>query len=122
MDNENGSQVGRPSGSILPKHTTFAAALERAWQKINPDEPYRPSVILETFIHNLLDAEVSPEKRAELCLALMRFMYPTLKSVDHTGTVAQVKVELSPREITDILTADPFLTAKPILPDAPSSP
>ena len=112
------SVIGRPAGSILPKHTSFAQALEAAWQKINPGEPYRPSVILETFIHSLLDGEVSPEKRAELCLALMRFMYPTLKSVDHTGTVAQVKVELTPREINEILTADPFLSAKPVVQDS----
>lgn len=105
---------GKPAGSIEPRHTSFAAALEEAWKRISPGEPYRPSVILETFIHNLMDPTVEPDRRADLCLALMKFMYPTLKAVDHTGTVAQVKVELTHKEISDILKADPFLEAKPI--------
>lgn len=106
--------VGRPTGSILPKHATFREGLEEAWNKIFPGEAYRPSVILELFIHSVTDKEILPDKRAELLLALMRFMYPTLKAVDHTGTVAQVKVELTPKEITEILTADPFLKAQAI--------
>lgn len=105
---------GKVPGTPEKSHYSFQAGLEAAWKKVCPDEPYRPSVILETFIHNLLDPEVNPDKRADLCLALMRFMYPTLKAIDHTGTVAQVKVELSHKDIDSILKADPFLGAKEV--------
>ena len=108
---------GHAPGTITKVHRTAWEGLELAFQKIFPGEKFRAEFMLEHALHTILRGEMSDKERADSILAIMKFLYPTLKAVDHTGTVANVQVTLTHDQIASILRNDPFAAAKEIKPE-----
>lgn len=107
-------KTGKKPGELTERHRTAWDGLELAFAKIFPGEKFRSELILEHALSTILRGDMKDAERGSLILALMKFLYPTLKSVDHTGSVSQVQVQLTHKEIEEILKNDPFRKAKDI--------
>jgi hypothetical protein len=62
----------------------------------------------------LVDPDLSKETKLQGWLHLLRYTRPTFKSIEHSGTVIEAQVQLSPKEIEAIMAGDPFSKAKEI--------
>jgi hypothetical protein len=93
---------GHAPGTITKVHRTAWDGLELAFAKIFPGEKFRQEFILEHALHTIIRGEMSDKERADAMLAMMKFLYPTLKAVDHTGSVTQVNVQLTHEQIASI--------------------
>lgn len=111
---ESERKTGKKPGELTERHRTAWDGLELAWEKIRPGEKFRKSMVLEHTLHTVLYGDMKDNERASLLLTLMKFLYPTLKAVDHTGTVSQVQVQLTHKEIEEILKNDPFRKARSV--------
>ena len=107
----------KPTGAVHEHHKTAWEGLKPALEKLFPGERFRPEIILEHACRMAFMGDMSDYERSQVLLSLMKFLYPTLKAVDHTGEVKNVTVNLTHKDIQNILKNDPFLEAKEVKPE-----
>lgn len=99
------------SGVLHKTHKTAMAAMLDALRRVLPDREWHEGSDIEEIVRLIYQGDLRDAERVSALLALLKFTRPTLKAVDHSGTVAKVEATLTPKEIEAILSRDPFAKA-----------
>lgn len=102
---------GRGPGGLMAPHKTALEALRDGMTKLFPDRSFEDGFDIEELLRLIYFGDLKDHERVQALLQVLKYTRPQLKQVDHTGTVARINADLSPKEIEDILAADPFRRA-----------
>lgn len=101
-----GPQAGVPQ---LRRRSTLEAVSEILRELIGKD--LGPDADIRMLMDLLVNGDLKDSERAAGWAALMKYTRAQLKAVEHSGTVTEVQVQLSPDDIKGIIAADPFKAA-----------
>ena len=100
----------KPGVPALKKQRSALEAVRDIIQELTGKD-LGPDADLKMFMELLINGDLTNESRLSGWTALMKYTRAQLKAVEHSGTVTEVQVQLSPDDIKGIIAADPFKSA-----------
>lgn len=110
MEKKAVKQLGTPSGVPQTKRLSALEAIAEILGELT-GKSLGPNADLRACLEIMVHGDLKDSERLQAWLALLKYTRAQLKSVEHSGTITEVQVALSPKEIESILHADPFSKA-----------
>lgn len=104
-----------PPGQPKEKRRTSIEAVRDILHELTGKD-LGPDADLRAVLELLVFGDLKDGERLQAYTALLKYTRAQLKAVEHSGTVTEVQVALTPKEVEAILYADPFSKAVDVTP------